>query len=101
MLQVLIGQSPCSESRERGSEMVLTADVIAVDRGGIVLLYADTAIGRDWLADHVAPGCARYGGGYAVDHRFVADIITRALEDGLTVQDGATGRYAHAPEVGA
>ena len=81
--------------------MVLTADVIAVDRGGIVLLYADTAIGRDWLADHVAPGCARYGGGYAVDHRFVADIITRALEDGLTVQDGATGRYAHAPEVDA
>lgn len=80
--------------------MILTADVISVNRGGIVLLYADTAIGRDWLADHL-PGCARYGVGYAVEARFVNDIVTGALEDWLTVQDGATGRYAHAPEVDA
>jgi len=80
--------------------MILTADIISLDRGGIVLLYADTAIGRDWLADHVGP-CTRYGGGYAIDHGYVGDIIIGALEDGLTVQDSATGRYAHAPEVDA
>ncbi len=78
--------------------MILAADVIAVKRGGIVLLYADTAIGRDWLADHVAPGCARYGGAYALDGRFAEDILTDAIMDGVTVQDGATGEYARAQD---
>lgn len=91
-------EAACSE---REGRRLLTADVVVThDAGTLYAFYPISEVGRDWLDEHLDPDCPRFsnrylGNAYVVEHRYATDIIRGAVHDGVTVQDGHTGRYAN------
>lgn len=45
-------------------------------------------MGREWMGSNLAHGDTMWGDGVAVESRYLGDILTGMLEDGLTVGDG-------------
>jgi hypothetical protein len=63
-------------------------DLRVQDEGSIVLLFADTQRGGDWIDDNVAPNDGIEWGNAArvVEPRYVNDIVLGAAAEGLTVR---------------
>jgi hypothetical protein len=56
------------------------------DEGSISLLEPLTDTGASWMAEHlVTEDVQWFGQALCVEHRFVADIVAGAIEDGLRV----------------
>lgn len=68
----------------------MTADIITTWLPSFCIVQPATPEGEDWLIDNV-PSLGLEG---AVEHRYLADIVYAALDDGLAVQDTATGNFA-------
>lgn len=61
------------------------ADIRVTNAGSIFLLRPLTKKARAWLKDSVDPEAQWFGGALVVEPRYVADIVTGARENGLTV----------------
>lgn len=61
-------------------------DITVFNAGSIIILSGATPAGRDWLAEHMPADCQRWGTGYAVEPRYVQDILDGAMADGLVVE---------------
>jgi hypothetical protein len=61
------------------------ADIIVENHGSIVLLAPESDTGAQWLNDNIAHAM-RWGGSYAIEPRYVGDILDGAQNDGLTVR---------------
>lgn len=68
----------------------MIADIITIWLPSFCIVQPATPEGEDWLADNV-PSLGLEG---AVEHRYLADIVCGALDDGLTIQDSTTGNFA-------
>lgn len=83
----------------------MQTDFVSSNHGSIVTLTPCTDAAKDWLLNNCLPsedGVEAEGGDdllwpLAIDHRMFLDIATGLLEDGLTMQDAATGRMASLP----
>lgn len=60
-------------------------DFWAECHGTVWLLRPASPLGEEWLTDHLDPDGAKLGNAFAVEHRFVQDIVNGALDDGLRV----------------
>lgn len=65
---------------------VPTLDVLVHDEGTVFLLEPRSNRGEDWLRENLAGDPPRLGRAYAVEHRFVGDIVEGMLVDGLGVR---------------
>ena len=63
------------------------ADIVTTFTGSIIMFAGTTAHGRRWLTRNI-------GHERMAEHRFGVDIIHGAINDGLRVQDAASGRIA-------
>jgi hypothetical protein len=74
-------------------------DFASLNAGSIILLTPLTPKAADWasrkLIDVATPPAPFQT--LEIDHRCFLDIAYGLLEDGLTLQDAATGRVAHRP----
>jgi len=60
-------------------------DLTLVSDGSIWLLTPLTEMGRLWCLEKVQQDGPRWGGAYAVEARFIEDILNGAADAGLTV----------------
>ena len=60
-------------------------DYLLVDHGSLVILTALTAEARDYLDERMPDDAPRWAGGYAVEPRFVCDILADLIDNGFTV----------------
>lgn len=59
-------------------------DVLVTDHGSIALLSPQTREGMEWCAEYLAHA-QRFGFAYAVEARYVADVVYGMQADGLKV----------------
>lgn len=73
-------------------------DFSITDGGSIYIITPQTDAGREWWEDHV-PDAQSWGMGYAVEHRYIQDISTGILNDGLSItKDGKTMQFGTLPD---
>lgn len=65
---------------------VPTVDVYIHDDGSVFLLEPRSNRGEDWLQHHLIGDPPRLGRSYAVEARYVGDIVEGMLLDGLGVR---------------
>lgn len=61
-------------------------DITVVDHGSIVIFLPTSDAGREWVAENIASDAMRWAGGVVVEHRYIADIVDGAINDGLEVR---------------
>jgi hypothetical protein len=61
-------------------------DLVVHGSGTVYLLRPVSQVGQRWIADHISPDAARFGGAVVVEHRYIGDIVAGATTDGLGVQ---------------
>ncbi len=66
------------------------ADIITTNLDSIITFEAGTRKGRKWLTANVNADEQ-----IVCEHRFADDIMRGALDDGMRLQDGATGMVAY------
>jgi len=49
----------------------------------VYLLRAESDAERTWIDEHISEDALRFGGGVAVEHRYIDDIVEGMLTDGL------------------
>jgi len=54
--------------------------------GSLYILTPCTDAARDWVSEHIGDDAQTWGGGIAVEHRYIGDIVDGIQNDGLTVQ---------------
>ena len=54
--------------------------------GTVYLLRPLTDAAREWVAEHIPEDAQYLGDAVAVEHRYIADIVSGIRNDGLTVQ---------------
>lgn len=65
-------------------------DLVINDYGSILVVMSDTERGNEWIEDNLNDvDTLTWAGGVAVEPRYIAEIMTGAISDGLTVSMGA------------
>jgi len=49
----------------------------------VYLLRAESDTAQAWIDEHIPEDATRFGGGVAVEHRYIGDIVEGMIEDGL------------------
>ena len=60
-------------------------DFEIIDHGSIVMLSPITNDAQDWCDEHLPEDAQWMGGACAIESRYVNDIISGIVDDGLTV----------------
>lgn len=53
--------------------------------GTIAILWPVSSEACGWVEDHLPPDCARWGSGYAIEFRYLGDILFGIDQDGLVI----------------
>jgi hypothetical protein len=61
-------------------------DFLVENHGTIFLLQPLTPAASSWLNEHLPEDHLTFGGGVCVEHRFIRDIVTGIIGDGLVVR---------------
>jgi hypothetical protein len=61
-------------------------DLLVSGDGRLYLLFATSPAGESWIEEHIPDDAQRFAGGVAVEHRYIADIVSGAVADGLRVR---------------
>ena len=59
-------------------------DVQVTNHGSIFIISPQTRAAMEWAREHLAKA-QRFGFGYAVEHRYVGDVVQGMIDDGLKV----------------
>lgn len=63
----------------------MTVDFTIANHGSIFLLMPRTAAAKAWVAEHLPEDAATFGPSTVIEHRYIADIASGIVEDGLTI----------------
>jgi hypothetical protein len=63
----------------------MSNDLSVQNEGSIFLLRANTNVGQEWLDDHIGDDAQTWGGAIVIEHRYITDVVSGAINDGLTV----------------
>jgi hypothetical protein len=61
-------------------------DLLVHGGGRVYVLRSVSPTGAAWLDQHVTPEATMFCGAVVVEHRFIRDIVTGAVSDGLRVR---------------
>jgi len=61
-------------------------DFIAIHDGSISVLTPMSAVARTWCEENLPEDAPRWGDGYAIEHRYVFDILAGIQRDNMTVR---------------
>ncbi len=62
-------------------------DFSILNEGSILVLTPETDEGQAWVEENLPGDALRWAGGYVIEPRYMEDILTGILSDGLTVED--------------
>jgi predicted thioesterase len=60
-------------------------DLRVNNHGTIFLVHPLSDAGREWVQEHLPADAQRFGEAVVVEHRYIADIVDGATNDGLEV----------------
>jgi len=67
--------------------MTTPADIIAADRGSVMMITPATPAARRWIVENVdVPAFMHWGDAIACEYRFAPDLLAGAAADGLRVE---------------
>ncbi len=72
--------------KTNGSSPPQHPDLLVSGGGTLFLLFATSPTGESWIEEHIPDDAQWFAGGVAVEHRYILDIITGAVADGLRVR---------------
>ena len=78
--------SPLDSMTIVGWEAQRDADVSAQNHGSIFMLRPNTPAAHEWITNNIPSDVNWFGGAFAVEPRFICDIIDGMKEDGLVVK---------------
>lgn len=61
-------------------------DVSVENHGSIFIVQPLSEAANDWIAEHVGDDAQWFGGGLAVGHHYVGDLVQGMIDDGLIVR---------------
>ncbi len=61
----------------------MATDLIVYGSGTVYLLRPTSPSGEAWVKEHIQPDALWFGGGVVIEHRYIRDIVVRAISDGL------------------
>lgn len=61
------------------------ADLVVSNHGSVCLIDPQTELGKSWTAEHLPADALMMGNAYAVEPRYLADILVGAQDDGLII----------------
>ena len=61
----------------------MASDFTVANHGSIFMLYAKSEAAREWVAEHLPSDAQTFGGGIAIEPRYVMDILLGIVNDGL------------------
>lgn len=61
------------------------ADFVLGGGGSLYILTPVSIPAKDWCKDHLPEDATRWGMGYAVEHRYIGDIIEGIRDAGMEV----------------
>jgi hypothetical protein len=64
----------------------MNADVLVSPQGSIALFHILSADAERWVEDHVCGEQSWFGGALVVEHRYVGELASGMVEDGLAVE---------------
>lgn len=64
----------------------MDTDFIVMNHGSIILLMPCTDHARGWCQEHLPEDAPMFGRSFAVEPRYIGDIVDGVLADGFTVQ---------------
>ncbi len=59
------------------------ADLLVQGGGSVYLVRPTSPLGVAWIDEHISPDATWFGGAVVVEHRYVADLLHGAVDDGL------------------
>lgn len=65
-------------------------DFTVAGGGTIYLVTPHTPEAQDWTAEHIGDDAQWLGRGFAVEHRYIEDILEGMVRDGMTVSGNLT-----------
>jgi hypothetical protein len=68
-----------------GGAKTLDGDIRISNQGSIFMVYPLSDAGTEWLDEHIGEESTWFGGGLAVEHRYIEDLVEGMQGDGLTV----------------
>ena len=71
---------------ETGGTSPPRPDLLVHGEGSVYLLRPASAAGSVWIAMHIPFDAQWFGGAVVVEHRYIDDIVTGAINDGLRVR---------------
>lgn len=63
----------------------ISPDFTVQNEGSIVLLHPITAAANEWCDEFLPEDASRFGHAYAIEHRYIDDILHGIIEAGLEV----------------
>jgi hypothetical protein len=64
----------------------VSLDFRVTDAGSIVLLQPLSGAGHDWAKTHLPSDAPMFGTAYAIERRYISDIVDGIQADGLELQ---------------
>jgi len=61
------------------------ADLLVYGGGSVYLVRPTGPLGVAWVDQHISPDATWFGGAVAVEHRYLADLLHGAVDDGLRI----------------
>lgn len=62
------------------------ADLYVQNEGSIFLLHPLNDAGLNWTDAHLPEDAQKLGKAFVIEHRYIADIVAGAIDDGLEVE---------------
>ena len=69
-----------------GGDSTPIIDLYVQNEGTIFLLHPVSASGHSWCEENLDQEAQRLGKAYAVEHRYISDIVDGARRDGLVLE---------------
>lgn len=60
-------------------------DFTIADHGSLWLLFPQTDAAKAWAREHIDPNALAFGKSVVIEPRYVEDIVTGIVNDGLTI----------------
>jgi hypothetical protein len=61
------------------------SDFTIQNEGTIFLLIPNTPLAEEWIEEHIPETAQYFGDAVVVEHRYIADLVTGIIADGLIV----------------
>jgi hypothetical protein len=75
-----------AKQRKTTQEVIVVADFEVSGGGTVYLITALNSGAQSFLEEHLAEDALRFGSGFAVEHRYIMDLVVSLRTEGFVVR---------------